>query len=113
MAELFLCFGESCFSPVASFEMCSWLSQTPTARSAALGMWPERLQLFRQMKKRTETLSFLPSLSLLLYPCQLTSTGNSIRRHREASWCLRKVMLAASRMAPGSAGDQMVEEQLR
>lgn len=37
MAETLPCFGEPCFSAVASSKMHSGLSQTPTARSAALG----------------------------------------------------------------------------
>lgn len=37
MAEPIPCFGEPWFSAVASFKMRSGLSQTPTARSAALG----------------------------------------------------------------------------
>lgn len=67
MAEPFLSFGESLFSPVVSFKMRSGLSQTPTARSAALGRWPESLQLFRQTKKRRIEAVILP-----------LSTGSSI-----------------------------------
>ena len=74
MAEPFLCFGESCFSPVASFKMRSGLSQTSTARSAALGRCPERLQLFRQTnKRRIEAVTLSPitfPFALPLPACQ-------------------------------------------
>lgn len=117
MAEPFLCFGESCFSTVASFKMRSGVSQTPTARSAALGRWPERLQLFRQTKKRRTEAVTLPPIALPFalspVPASSPALGTASQRHGEASWCLRKVRLAAGRTAPGSAGDQIAEEQLR
>jgi len=69
-----------------------------------------------QTDKKPEELKllpFLPSLSLLPCPCQLASAGNSITETWRSKLVSRKVTLAASRMAPGSAGDQIAEEQLR
>lgn len=117
MAEPFLCFGQPCFSPIASLKMCSGLSQTPSASSAAPGRQPERLQLFRQTKKRGIEAITLPPVTLPFalspVPASSPALGTASRRHGEASWGLRKVTLAAGRTAPGSAGERTVQEQLR